>query len=295
MRRRTHLLILLFLISFSTNTLFSQKKRRSDFYGQSNINLLRTNVSRHAIIFSLGATNLFSFDERRAKILDENPNQEYFFTSGGKFGSMAEIGMLHFTKRNNWKFIKIDHYDWAIGIKDFQGWEETRLVTRDDPNLSATGETARGEFSLTYLTARTSFHHLTKLTSRIQLDQSIGINVDYKISGSTPGDNSGYEPFVLASTQSFQKNFLGQIHYELGFRIRAVELLHITPSIQLPILNLIQWSGGRSNINWFSSKYHPYLLRFKIMIPRMKKQGKCPATYSNPDDERRNKEYMEGK
>ena len=295
MNRLAKLTLLIAFIFLSVNKTFAQRKKRSDFYGQSNINLLRTNISRNAVIFSLGTTNMFSFDDRRGKVLAERPNEDYFIRSGGKFGSIVELGMLHFTKRTSWRFIKIDHFDWAVGIKNFQGWEETRLVIRDDPNSAATGQTGRGEFSLGYLTGRLGFHHLIKLASRVQLDQSLGVNMDYRLFGNTPGDNSEYLPIVLPSTQNFQRNFIGQIHYEIGFRIRAIELLHITPSIQMPILSAVQWSGGRSSIAWFSSRYQPLVIKFKVMLPRVEKQGKCPATYSNPDDERRNKEYLEGK
>lgn len=295
MKMLLRLVVLLCLLTISMEPVLSQKKRRSDFYGKSNIDLFRTKYSNNALIFSVGATNMFSRNERRATVLDEDPNREYFFTSGGRWGAMGEIGMLHFTKRNSWRFIKIDHYDWAIGIKNFRGWEETRLVIRDVDNTDAVGITGRGEFSLGYVTGRLAFHNVIKLSPRFSLDQALGANFDYRIFGNVPGDNSNYVPIVLPSTQTFQRDFLAQIHYEIGFRIRAFKMVHITPSFQIPVISAYQWSGGRSSIQWFSTRYQPWLVKFKFMIPFKEKAGKCPATYSNPDDERRNKEYLEGK
>ena len=295
MSRYFKICLMLTFVFLAINESQAQRKKRSDFYGKSNIDMFRTKYKRHAVIFSVGATNMFSRNDRRAVVLPDNPNREYFFTSGGKWGAMGEIGMLHFTKRTSWRFIKIDHYDWAIGVKTFGGWEETRLVIRDDPNSGATGISGRGEFSLGYVTGRLAFHNLIKLSPRIQLDQALGANFDYRLFGNTPGDVSGYVPIVLPSTQTYQRDFLAQLHYEIGFRIRVINMLHITPSFQIPVISAFQWSGGRSSIQWFSTRFQPWLLKFKFMIPLKEKEGKCPATYSNPDDERRNKEYLEGK
>lgn len=295
MSRYFKIFLLLVFVFLTVHETQAQGKKRSNFYGKSNIDLFRTKFSRHALIFSLGATNMFSFNDRRAVVLDENPNREYFFTSGGQWGGLGEIGMLHFTKRNSWRVISIDHYDWGVGVKTFRGWEETRLVIRDDLNSGATGESGRGEFSLGYITGRVAFHNLIKLSPRIQLDQALGANFDYRLFGNSRGDNSAYVPIVLPSTQNFQRDFLAQIHYEIGFRIRAIQMLHISPSFQIPLISAIQWSGGRSSIQWFSTRYQPWLVKVKLMIPFKEKAGKCPSTYSNPDDERRNKEYLEGK
>ncbi len=297
MSRKIALPLVMMSLLFLSTPLHAQKKRRSDFYGQSNIDLMRTKVKNHAIIFSLGATTLLSFDERRAQALNDGTNREYFFESGSRVGNLAEIGMLHFTKRNSWRFIKIDHYDWAIGVKDFKGWEETFVILRNDQNLEASRITGRGDFSLTYLTGRASFHNMIKLSPKLHLDQSLGLNFDYRVSGSKPGDLSTYTPMeaVLPQTQKFQKDFIAQAHYEIGIRFRLVDLLYLTPSVQVPVLTGYQWLGGRSSIHWFSTRYQPLLIKFKLMIPLVEKKGKCPAIYSNPDDERRNKEYMEGK
>lgn len=297
MHRHIPTLFLVTIFFLNLPNSLAQKKKRSDFYGQSNIDLLRTKVKNHAVIFSLGATNMLTFDKRRVTALNDGTNREYFFQSGGKFGSMVEIGMLHFTKRSSWKFIKIDHYDWAVGVKDFKGWEETYLITRNDQNLEASRISGQGNFSLTYLTGRASFHNVIKLSSKFHLDQALGVNLDYRIGGSTPGDLSTYTPIeaVLPQTQKFQTDFMAQIHYEIGVRFRLVDLLYLTPSLQVPLISAYPWSNGRSTINWFSTKYQPFLIKLKLMIPLVEKQGKCPATYSNPDDERRNKEYLEGR
>ena len=287
-------LVTIFIV-LSSQDIVAQKKRRSDFYGHSNLNLLRTKVSRNALILTFGATNMFSFDERRAVVLENSPNQEYFFNSGGDWGAMAEIGMLHFTKRERWGFLKIDHFDWGLGVKNFRGWETTRLVTRENPNVEATGEDLNGTFSLGYLSGRVTFHNLIKLSPRIQLDNGFGANFDYRAFGDRRFDNSKYEPFALETTQNFQKDFIAQLHYEIGFRIRAINMVHITPMLHIPLISAYQWSGGRATIAWFSSDFQPWLLKFKIMFPKVEKQGKCPSVYSNPEDERRNKEYMEGK
>jgi hypothetical protein len=295
MKPFTPSILLLLLFFLSTNLSYSQKKRRGDFYGRSNIDVLRANLKDNGFILSFGATNMFSFDERRAKYLEGSTNQEYFFNSDGDWALMFELGMLHFTKRKSWGFLKIDHYDWTVGIKNFRGWEETRLVTRDDPNADAQGETGRGEFSLGYLSGRATLHNLIKLRPRIHLDQGLGANFDYRVFGNSPGDNSGYEPIVLPTTQTFQRDFLAQLHYEIGFRFRTRKLIFITPMLHVPLISAYEWSGGRSTINWFSSRYQPWLIKVKFMFPRLEKKAKCPAVYSNPDDERRNKEYLQGK
>jgi hypothetical protein len=282
-------------VFLSASLVWSQKKTREDFYGYSNIDLLRSKVKRHSLLLTVGATNMLTKDDRRVQLLEGTTNQEYFFRSNGKWAGMFELGMMHFTKKNSIKFFKIDYYDWSIGFKNFKGWEETTLILRNNQNATATSEFGKGEFSLGYLTGRFTVHHAVKLTRKITFDHGLGANLDYRILGNARGDNSGYQPIVLPTTQDFQRNFLAQIHYELGFRLKAINLVHITPMIHVPVISAFQWAGGRGTINWFSSKYQPWLLKFKIMIPQVEKQGKCPSAYGNPDDERRNKEFLEGK
>lgn len=286
-------LILCFVVLASADV-YAQKRRRSDFYGKSNIEMFRTKYSRHGMIFSLGATTLLTRDELRASVLDTDTTQEYFFRSGGDWRFMAEIGMLHFTKKRKRSFLIIDHYDWAIGIKTFRGWEETRIYNRDDsPANAAVG---RGELSLGYLTGRFGVHNMIRLNKRMAIDHGPGINLDYRIFGSAPGDNSDYQPLVLPSTQNFQRDFMAQIHYELGLRIRVYKMWHITPMVHMPVFGAYQWAGGRPSIAWFSSRYQPLIFKVKFYHP-LKSRGRstCPAVYGSPDDEKRNQEFMEGK
>jgi hypothetical protein len=294
MNAKLLLLISFVFCTFSMNSAFSQKRRRSDFYGKSNIDMMRTKYSRHGIIFSLGATTLLTKDELRAQILDVDPTKQYFFRSGGNFRFMAEIGMLHFTKTRKRNFLIIDHYDWAIGIKTFRGWEETRLY--ETGGLESDGTTGRGELSLGYISGRFGVHNMIKLNKRMAIDHGPGINLDYRIFGNAPGDNGGYQLDVLPSTQRFETNFMAQVHYELGIRIRVYNMWHITPMVQMPVFGIQNWDGGRPSINWFSTRYQPLIFKLKIYHP-LKSRGKstCPAVYGSPEDERRNQEYMEGK
>lgn len=272
----------------------AQKRRRSDFYGKSNIDMLRTKYSRHGIIFAVGATTMLTNDDRRARVLDVDTTLAYFFRSGGDWRFMAEIGMLHFTKKRKRNFLIIDHYDWAIGIKTFRGWEETRVYDNGGPEVD--GVTGRGEFALGYVTGRFGVHNMIKLNKRMAIDHGPGINLDYRVFGSEPGDNSGYQPVVLPTTQQFERDFMAQIHYELGLRIRVYKMWHITPMVHMPVLGIYQWDGGRPSINWFSSRYQPLIFKVKFYHP-LKSRGRstCPAVYGSPEDERRNQEYMEGK
>jgi hypothetical protein len=292
-KNRSVFIAILLLFLLTSTELYAQRKKRSDFYGKSNIEMFRKKYGRHGIIAAVGVTSMFSNDDRRATVYDLDPTQEYFFRSNGKIGFMAEVGMLHFTKTRKRKFLIIDHYDWAIGVKTFRGWEETRLVERFVDG--AVGTTGRGEFSLGYLTGRFGVHNMVKLSKRVSLDHGPGVNVDYRMFGSTPGDNSNYQPIVLPTTQTFQQDFLAQVHYEVGIRIRAYRMIHITPMVQMPVLSAYQWSGGRSSIQWFSSRYQPIIFKLKFYFPIPSKKGGCPAVHGSPDDERRNQEYMEGK
>ena len=273
----------------------AQKKKRTDFYGTSNIDLLRSKVSDYGLIISVGLTHLMTIDDRRSILLEGTTNTEYYFRTGGKVAPAFEIGMLHFAKKSYLKKIRADHYDWALGYKTFQGWEETNLIIRNDPNSEAIGQKGSGEFSLGYITGRYTLHQAFKIGPRVKFTHGLGINFDYRINGSERGDISNYQPPVLPITQTYQRDYLGQIHYEIGFRLRAINLIHITPMLHVPLISAVQWSGGRSSIQWFSSRYQPWMIKFKILFPKAEKQGKCPATYGNPDDEKRNKEYMEGK
>lgn len=294
MKARFFLPLILCFLLLSTADVWAQKRRRSDFYGKSNIEMLRTKYSRHGIIFSLGATTLLTRDELRARIYDLDPTKEYLFNSGSDWGFMGEIGMLHFTKKRKRSFLIIDHYDWAIGIKTFRGWEETRIYNRDEN--PATAIVGRGELSLGYISGRFGVHNMIKLNKRMAIDHGPGINLDYQILGAAPGDNSAYQTIVLPTTQRFDGRFIAQIHYELGLRIRVYKMWHITPMVHMPVFGIQNWDGGRASINWFSSRYQPLIFKVKFYHP-LKSRGKstCPAVYGSPEDEKRNQEYMEGK
>jgi hypothetical protein len=288
------LLSLLFVLLLSWEGVHAQKRRRSDFYGKTNIETLRTKYSRHGVIFALGATTLLTRDDLRAQVYELDTTQEFFFRSGANVRFMAEIGMLHFTKNRKRSFLIIDHYDWAIGIKTFAGWEETRIYNRDDSPANAT--VGRGELSLGYITGRFGVHNMIRLNKRMAIDHGPGINLDYRIFGNSPGDNSDYQPIVLPTTQNFQRDFMAQIHYELGLRIRVYNMWHITPMVHMPVFGAYQFDGGRASIAWFSSRYQPLIFKVKFYHP-LKSRGKstCPAVYGSPEDEKRNREYMEGK
>lgn len=242
---------------------------------------------KHGFQLSFGPTYTFtklgseSYEHQKADTLFRFDRE-----AKGKIGAFAEIGMVHITRKPR----KIIHYyDWGLGIKFFGGKEHTSTGVYDYRDTLVGQMDGQGDFYNGYLYGRFDVHNVFQMTPHLFLDNSIGVNGDYMV---LPG-NKGYDGFHVAKDEKFQGELNVQLHYSLGLGIkpRIDKGFFFIPSIELPVLGVHEWDGGTPAFNWFSSRYYPVMLRFKLVWLFRKDPEDCPPVEINDMDRQRSDEY----
>src|SRR5690606_5120411 len=207
----------------------------------------------------------------------------------GRLGGFIEVGMVHIAKKRR----KIIHYfDWGIGYKHFAGTEQTRLMIH---RFGETNEVkGNGVFDMGYLYGRFNVHNVWQINRDIFLDNALGFNIDYRITGSVPGDNSRYNAPFLPQTQRFQQDLVAQLNYDLGLGFKVRDGFFVIPGVHIPIFGVYEWTGGNPSIQWYSSRYQPILFKVKFVWLFKRSPDRCPAVYGSPEDEKRNQQFLDG-
>lgn len=203
----------------------------------------------------------------------DDANRSYNLTPSGLPGYYVEVGLEHLFKKAQ----KIVHYfDYGIGIKHFGGQEKFSIEGQ---------QPTRGQFNFGNVFLRAGIHNVWQLNMYNFIDQSIGFNVDYRIYGGNPDDNYG----SIAAPVN-QSKLVAQFHYTFGFGYKVKDGFFIVPSVQTPILTLVQFDDFNPGHHWFNSRYQPliFTLKFAWLFP---KKG-CPPVEGMEDDEQRNNNYL---
>ncbi|WP_139134391.1 hypothetical protein [Crocinitomix algicola] len=199
-------------------------------------------------------------------MIGNNPNdkdQLYDLTPTGLPGYYLEGGMEHLFR----KIRKAAHYvDWGIGIKHFGGQEKFNL----DPIVD------RGSFNFGSVFVRGGIHNVWQLSKWNFIDQSIGINLDYRIYGGKDHQATGKYLSPLPSDN--QSKLVGQLHYTFGFGFKVKDGLFFVPTIQTPILTVLEFNDFNPSHKWFNSRYQPLIVSLK-MAWLWPKSG-CPKVFS---------------
>lgn len=190
-------------------------------------------------------------------------NAFYDFTPANALpGYYLEGGLAHLFKQ----YHKFFHYiDYGIGIKQYSGAEKF---------TNNANETQRGNFNFGSAFGRFGIHSAWQLSEWNWIDQSIGVNIDYRIYGGNI--DADYPVFV--PNQDFQEKLVGQLHYSIGWGYKPREGLYFVPAIQTPILTALSWRGINPGTHWFSTKYQPIIFTLKIGVLFPKKG--CPKVFS---------------
>ena len=187
-------------------------------------------------------------------------------------GYYLEGGFAHLFKQRHTVF----HYiDYAIGLKHYGGQERYK---------SLSDNIMRGSFNFGSVFARFDVHSVWQLSKWNFINQSIGVNVDYRIYGGKIDGN-----YATPGKPDFQEKFVTQLHYSIGWGYKPREGLFIIPTIQTPILTAFNWRNLNPGTRWFSSKYQPLIFTVKIGV-LLPKKG-CPKVFSK-DAKRQAEQYQ---
>lgn len=174
-------------------------------------------------------------------------------TPSGLPGYYLEVGLEHLFKKQG----KIFHYfDWGLGIKHFGGQEKLK---------DASGNATRGQFNFGNVFLRAAIHNVAQLSLWNFIDQSIGLNVDYRIYGGKP--DADYTPPAGYDNQG---KLVAQLNYSIGWGLKVRDGFFIVPTIQTPILTAFQWNGFNPSHKWFNSRYQPaiFTVKFAWLFPK---------------------------
>ena len=201
---------------------FSMGNKKSDFFGngaQDNRALSNTGLQ-----IGIGPTYMFEKDSTFFEGL--GGRSRYAFTPSGKLGVGIDIGTATFNmKPPRFKFGKIVKYiDWGIGFNLYGVEETTSLIKSSSRSTIGSASTYLGNIA-----ARGTLHHQWYIPkTSIFLDNGLGLNLDFRVLGSTSYDyKEGHTYENIASDKNaapfkFSKQFFAQIHYSLGigFKIK---------------------------------------------------------------------------
>jgi len=271
------LILSLFMLS-EANAQYRQKKNRKDFYGNQRLHKplykwVTGDYSRHGIQVSFGPT--YTLTSNQVFSGEFRPSEDslirYNREANGKIGFFGEIGMVHITKRPR---KLIHYYDWGIGYRHIAGRETQTARIYDDRDTLIGQLNGEGEFYNGYLSGRFSVHNVFQLNPYLFLDNAIGVNADYGITGGNRTYNGFYNPL----NQKFQGDFVAQLNYHIGLGVKPWldrGFFYII-GCQLPVFGAYEWNQATPAIHWFSSKYFPAQLNIKLIWLFKKDPNRCP-------------------
>lgn len=270
-------------------------------------------LSNYGLQIQVGATYLMS--RLNNPVYDVTPTTggfrgNFLHDPKGQLGAYAEIGMFHFPKKRSklslaLKTVLVSYYDWGIGFKYFRGIQtvETQLM---DPfgNKVGSPEIVPYRFEFGHVYGRFSLHKNINFKSKktgeksnFFLDNSLGINVDYRVTTKTDPYVHTYPITIDTVPQRYSSPLHVQLHYGLGFGFRLKRGAYLIPGVRAPLLafqmtqplpsNSVsgQNTFGNPSFNWFSSRYWPILIHVKYMFAFEKKVKKgCPPVETNDQD-----------
>ncbi|MFI5203500.1 MAG: hypothetical protein ACHQF2_03300 [Flavobacteriales bacterium] len=203
----------------------------------------------------------------------------------GRFGFYLEAGMYHV-----FKYPGIFHYlDWSIAWKNLRGSQEfTSTVRTESTNSILYQSSGNGGFSHHYLLGNVNLNSVKQIGHYTFLQNSLGLNGDYGIIQNQDAPvpfTTGYDP----------ARFLLQLHYKFGVGFKVNKYWFIIPTLETPVLNIIQFEKGKSTIGVMNSRYRPLILTIRFARLRKPKSGDCPPVYGPEGDKQRQQNYQMSK
>ncbi len=186
------------------------------------------------------------------------------FSRDGQNGLCFQVGRHHFWEHGG----PIDHVDYGLSYKMLRGTEDfSGLVSSGNAFVSTVTHAA---FSDSYLSAFGNLNNVIMLHNRWWLQNSLGLNVDFRLFGNRGGDGP------LGVQWQYPVALPVQMHYRLGIGWKPEPGIFILPAIEIPILNLHKWEGLQATLPYFSGRYRPILLTLRIQWLTKAPPQKCP-------------------
>lgn len=187
----------------------------------------------------------------------------------GRLAVYAEVGRFQvFYEGGNF----FNYLDYSLAYKRLSGTEEYN----DNKSI----------FKQNFVLANFNLNNIIQLSDYTFIQNSLGVNADYKFS-------EKYENNNLSGNEN-TSNLLFSLHYKFGYGIKAKNNLFIIPSIEIPILNALEWENGKSTYGIFSSRYKPIIFSVRFAFLRERGKMACPDNGLSPEDKKKQEMHMMG-
>ena len=268
---------------------YKKKKRRSDYFGGAPSSRDLSEMRNFGLQITVGPNYTFTRlkNPLQESSADAATRYNYTLDPSGRFGGFIGIGMVHYRMKKP-SFLKknIIHYiDWGLGFDLIGGKQKTTINYLDAGGTTVGTADGDAAFYNGYAYGRLTAHRLLKLSSKVHLDYGLGFNLNYAVM-----KDSDQDPVYIADNERFQKDFLAQIHAQLGVNIRISRGDYLVPGIWAPVIGAYEWNSARPTIQWFSSNYWPVHFQVKWLHSFTKKSSGCNT--GSPEDRKRSEEYM---
>lgn len=202
------------------------------------------------------------------------------FNAGGKLGWYFEFGRHKFYEKKLLTYI-----DYGLAYKVLRGTE--RFEGHLGGGATRVDYTYDEKFSNHFADAFINFNKIGQLGNYSFIQNSLGLNFDYRFINN---QNS-----VAIETQTpMPGNMMFQLHYKLGFGFKANKNLYIVPTIETPILNIVEWADGKSTLGYFNSQYRPIIFSVRFFWFDKQKQADCSGAVAPSSPELFGKDMRKG-
>jgi hypothetical protein len=304
---------IVFLISlFVAGSTFAQRDltpgSKRDAFGTRDLRQL----NNYGLQFQIGGTYLMTKLKNEQVDVDVSSGGfrgNYTHDPFGRLGLYGEIGMFHFPKKRSklslaLKTVLVSYFDWGVGFKYFRGGENIEANFTDALGTVIGSEDRAFNFSNGNVYGRFSLHKNINFKNkrrgektRFFLDNSLGLNLDYRVM--TSSDDYSFDQYgFMTAGEQYTKPLQVQLFYGLGFGFRLKRGSWLIPGVRIPIVGYQQTLNtpdgtekgenkfGRPSLHWYSSRHWPLLFHVKYMFAFEKKAKRgCPPVEINSQDQ----------
>lgn len=172
------------------------------------------------------------------------------YLEGGWYHTFTDTYFIHFI-------------DFGIAYKWLRGKEKLNQTKTGSGTKQFNSKFSTHNFNIFF-----NANNVYLLSSNSFLMNSIGINFDWafinKIVNAVPGQ----------LFPEFPSNPLVQVHYKIGIAFKGYKKI-IIPSIETPILNILNSDNFKSTLPYFKNRYRTIIFSVRIMFLRNNYE-KCP-------------------
>ena len=179
------------------------------------------------------------------------------FTPKGGFSYSFRVGRYHFTP--DIRFFK--YIDYSLGYRRIVGSESYKNEVSIDGRGGQLVNSGSSEFDEAYLMANFHLNNVLQIADHGFLQNTIGVNAEYRLRNGKIGyANSSFD---MGPDQP--PEFLGQVHYRLGYGVRITDKFFVIPALQTAVLNLYPFDVN-STLPLLNSRYRSISLSIKFLF-----------------------------